>query len=374
MTTPASNPFTPSREASLFEDGFLALRAGIFDHLNQSRFTPNDWMVYTILLRQCDWKSGRWNGNAFRIRAAVGNALTIRQIQHAMRRLVDKGYTKTFHQQGAKGNYFVLIHKYRVCVGNLRGKVLNAVKSPSYKHPVYEDECERDLIDTSRGCDRDLTWMSPSPDVDVYQDIQDVQASEDEQESNPPTLQESAGRRESSLPSSKSTPRASNDPAELWGQWLSDLLQAKTYARYTPCNEDIRRLETILSEYDPMSLAASAYLFCQRPKGFGGLSDAFGQFWKESAVLKKDAEHYLSLHETPLEALKDLHEGTFPYEDDARQRNKSLPSMTVFEAVLGLLNLTSAEQSLHQGHITKNEYEFLSWLAKPLSTDTGYDQ
>ena len=172
---PAASNTTP--ETNLFSEGFLALRAGIFDHLNQSLFTPNEWMTYTVLLRQCDWRYGRWNGNAHRIRAAVGNVMTIRQIRQAMSRLVVKGYTRGFHKKGAKGNYFVLIHKYRVCVGELKGKVLNAIKSDSYIHPVYEDGCEREVIDTLHGSDLEVTLKCDGSQVVLYQDIQDVQAS-----------------------------------------------------------------------------------------------------------------------------------------------------------------------------------------------------
>jgi hypothetical protein len=159
------------------KDGFLGIRAGIFDHLHQGRFTPNAWLVYCTLLRQCNWRSGRWYGHSHYIRQASGNVMTIRQIQSAMAQLVEHRYVKSFYQQGKKGQYAVLIHKYRVPVGELKGTVLNAFKSDTYERPVYEAGCESEVIDTLSGSDVEVSLNRRGSDVEVIQDVQEAKPS-----------------------------------------------------------------------------------------------------------------------------------------------------------------------------------------------------
>lgn len=316
MQTPASNPLG----TNLYPEGFLAIRSGIFDHLNQSRFTANDWMVYTILLRQSDWQSGRWNGNAFRIRAAVGNALTIRQIQHSMRRLVEKGYTKTFHKQGAKGNYFVLIHKYRVCVGNLKGRVLNALRSDSYARPVYEDECERQVISTVGGCERDVTWMSPSPDVDVYQELKNTR-SQDEQESNPPTIQEFVGPQtlnggvEGRVSRSQSKRTADKVLAVL-----GDCLREKSGRRSNPDKSQESAFRTELETHGIQDIVMAFIMFLDRPKGLSTLHDPWGHFLRELPDYLRDVDTELGKGYSVAEVLEELWFGLFQFSTPEQDR------------------------------------------------------
>jgi hypothetical protein len=307
---------------NLYPEGFLALRSGIFDHLNQSRFTANDWMVYTILLRQCDWQSGRWNGNAYRIRAAVGNSLTIRQIQHAMRRLVEKGYTKTFHKQGAKGNYFVLIHKYRVCVGNLKGKVLNALKSDSYTRPLYEDECEREVISTVGGCERDLTWMSPSPDVDIYQELKNTKSKE-VQESNPPTIQEPPAASTSEGRTDGGSRSQSKRTSDKLTALLSDCLREKSGNRCFPTKAQASVFRTEVGANGEPDMVLAFLLFLSRSKGVGTLADPWGMFINELPAHLTDADYERreigSAYESEADMLSDIWERSFRETDSSQK-------------------------------------------------------
>jgi len=344
MTTPASNP-KPIHESApgkqLYADGFLAIRNGLFDHLNQGLLPPNELAVYLLILHQCDWSSGLWNGTAYRIEFGLGKTISIPQIQRAIRALEKKKYVKSYHKKGYRGNYFIAIHKYCVSVGDLRGKYLNALKSETYKGLVYDEKCDKDVIATSGASDAYVRAISSECDPSLYQEYK-TSRSKEMQESNPPTIQDTRtdGRTASSETSLEAEPlRASEDPAEAWGQWLSDLWQAKSGLRYVPANEDIRRIESILSEEDPVLLAVAGYQFCNRPQGFGGLSDAFGAFWKSAKSLKKDASDHLLDFTNPQEALTDLHESLFPLENAARERGRKMASMECLDAVLGLLGL-----------------------------------
>lgn len=190
MTNTANNPAsqTPD-EIRMYPEGFVALRNGIFDHLIQSLMTPNELVVYAVMLRQCTWASGLWNGNSTRIEAALGNnSFSNTQIRALMRSLQNKKYIRSYRKKGARGNAFYAIHKYQVPVGDMRGLYLNAWKSPSYKSLVYEKVCEKDVIDTCDGheaymrhaCDEHETCMNPTHIKKTrIQDVQDFQEAQE---------------------------------------------------------------------------------------------------------------------------------------------------------------------------------------------------
>lgn len=132
--------------------------------------------VYFVLLLQCDWGTGIWNGNAHRIHYALGGSMSLSDIRKNLAKLCRQLYVKSLHYQGRKGNYYVLINRYIPTVGEHEGKVLNATASTSWENPVYEDRSE----DASEGASDErvktlVTSMSSGSDSRPYQDVQDVQ-------------------------------------------------------------------------------------------------------------------------------------------------------------------------------------------------------
>jgi hypothetical protein len=63
---------------------------------------------------------------------------SLRQIQRSLEHFEELGYLKSFRPRGARGNTAYLIDKFTVRSGALRGQRLNAAKSESWQHPVYE--------------------------------------------------------------------------------------------------------------------------------------------------------------------------------------------------------------------------------------------
>lgn len=141
-------------------DGYVQLRRGILEHIDKGLMTYSQAGVYVCILLQADRKTGIWWGCALKLQAhgPVGNDL--KAMQRCLAYLQARGYIKCLREHGRRGNYPILINKYLVTDGGLRGKVLNAEKSRDYRHPVYDDYQESvtdDGLTTDRGRTDDRT-------------------------------------------------------------------------------------------------------------------------------------------------------------------------------------------------------------------------
>jgi len=100
--------------------------------------------IYTTIHLHADFRTGICRTSAPRLQATAPRGASLRDIQREIENLARIRFLRPFHVQGARGNYPVLIHKYEVKLGALRGKRLNAWKSESWSNPVYESCAEDD--------------------------------------------------------------------------------------------------------------------------------------------------------------------------------------------------------------------------------------
>jgi hypothetical protein len=186
----------PIPEVNIFPDGFLAIRRGIFSHLQDGRMTPVMYAIYSVILDQFDWSSGVWLGSTHRLFDSLGQKTDRSTIKDNLARLYKLGYLKSLRKSGRRGNYYVLINAWRPTVGNLKGYELNTDRSTSLDDLFFEFLPDSRLNVTCRFRDGRLTVSRRSPDGRPYQDNQDTQDAQDCKNSR-----EVAGVVEQSFPS-----------------------------------------------------------------------------------------------------------------------------------------------------------------------------
>lgn len=118
--------------------GFAIIRSGIAEHMLAGRLSFFDLGLYVTIHLQADFATGKWIGSAPRLLAASPRGISLRDAQRGLQNLRRIGFLKPFHKHGERGNYRVLIDKYFVRIGALKGKRLNAWASESWENPVYE--------------------------------------------------------------------------------------------------------------------------------------------------------------------------------------------------------------------------------------------
>lgn len=120
------------------KENYVPIRPGILEHLLRGDISACEFGIYAIIHLQADFKTGIWRGSAARIANAAPRGTDLRRVQRALERLVDLGLLKPFRTPGRRGNYPVLINKYTVRSGALKGKRLNAERSSDWRKPIYE--------------------------------------------------------------------------------------------------------------------------------------------------------------------------------------------------------------------------------------------
>jgi hypothetical protein len=128
--------------------GFVKIRRGIEEHMIDGKIGFFELGVFTTVHLQADYRTGVWTGSAPRLAATAPRGSKLRDLQRALKRLEEIRFIRMFHKRGKRGNYRVLLHKYEPNTPALRGKRLNAFKSPSWRDLVFED-CAHDDADTS---------------------------------------------------------------------------------------------------------------------------------------------------------------------------------------------------------------------------------
>jgi len=118
--------------------GYAIVRSGIVEHLISGRLSLFDLGIYVVIHLQADFKTGIWRGSAPRILATSPAGTSLRAVQRGLERLNEIGFLRSFHQRGLRGNYPILIDKYDIRTGALKGMRLNAWKSESWEKPRYE--------------------------------------------------------------------------------------------------------------------------------------------------------------------------------------------------------------------------------------------
>jgi hypothetical protein len=120
------------------KSSYAIIRSGILEHLRKGNLGYPELGIYTTIHLQADFRTGIWVGSAARLRATAPRGVSLRDVQRWMKTLTRIGFLRPFHRHGVKGNYVVLVDKYDVRIGALKGKRLNALKSESSEHPCYE--------------------------------------------------------------------------------------------------------------------------------------------------------------------------------------------------------------------------------------------
>jgi|SRR5579872_252652 len=111
------------------ENGFLAHRRGIWEHVRTGRLTLQDVAVHQYVAAQADTRTGVWNGSA----AALAGELCIsaRIARRLLERLSRGDYLRRFPIPGKHVCYPILVHKYRPSNGEHKGEQLDAINSIS---------------------------------------------------------------------------------------------------------------------------------------------------------------------------------------------------------------------------------------------------
>jgi hypothetical protein len=118
--------------------GFVIIRGGIVDHLLAGNISLFDLGVYLVIQLQADFRTGVWRGSAPRLLATASRGTNLRQVQRALQNLTNQGLLRSFHVRGKRGNFCVLLDRYEIKMGALRGKRLIASKSEDWRNPYYE--------------------------------------------------------------------------------------------------------------------------------------------------------------------------------------------------------------------------------------------
>jgi hypothetical protein len=120
-------------------EGHLAIRNGIWKHIEEGCMTPYDFAVYVTIYKLRDYKTGIAKTTSQGISSKWGNHnLPKNTVQECMQRLRKYGYIKYAVNRGQRGSYTILINKCEPAVGLLRGWQLNTTKTTDLDNPMYD--------------------------------------------------------------------------------------------------------------------------------------------------------------------------------------------------------------------------------------------
>src|SRR5580704_9660119 len=137
--------------------GYVRLRRGVLDHLQQARISFSEYAIYTILLQLADSRSGCAFTNAKSLEALIDRGLKQQRIQDILLELQLKGYVKRFGQAHVgSGSYPILIHRYQITSGEKKDWFVDAFGSKEYRKPKLVKERE-----DARACGLTPTLQRP---------------------------------------------------------------------------------------------------------------------------------------------------------------------------------------------------------------------
>src|ERR1017187_8257758 len=122
--------------------GFVQLRRGLFEHVQNGEMSMGECFLYTAILANADPATGVWISSAGMLSSYYG--IPHRTCRDWLTKLENKQYLRRFMVQGKHAQYPILIHKFQCTDGCHEGKRLNAWESTSYQDLKYEscrDEC-----------------------------------------------------------------------------------------------------------------------------------------------------------------------------------------------------------------------------------------
>jgi hypothetical protein len=293
---------------------FIAVQAGLFEHLKEGKMTPTMFACYCIILDQANYETGFWRGSAPKIEAAWAGQIGERCIQEALKALCTGGYLKSFHTRGRRGNYIVAINKYPVRFGNKNGLRLNAAKTLDPANPVYEPANEpspnyqgtditpqiRDLVGTTvcpeNGqppvqAHRGFTEASPQPIAGTNaappKDHRTITVGSPHPIAGIPDssrlFQIAPNQEKPSIPSNQPDSRNAKNNGHGWlvGR-VNTLLSRSTHAIMLATERERRELRELELKYGTLPVLMAFYEFLDRDRGIDGLTFPISVFVGEA--------------------------------------------------------------------------------------------
>lgn len=118
-------------------ESFVKSRRGILEHLQQTRITSRQFAVFQLALLLADKATGVWWGDSVAVTSYFRD-LNVKAAKAALAELESKGYIKRFRQPGSRSSYPILVNKYEVTVGGLKGTRVVAEQTVDWRRPVTE--------------------------------------------------------------------------------------------------------------------------------------------------------------------------------------------------------------------------------------------
>ena len=149
--------------------GFYRRRRGVLEHLQSGRITLFDAAVHDFLCLNAQSQVGNgsaippgvWTGSATKIYLLTGRNESQRIIRRSLEKLARIGWIKTWHEQGRKGDYPILISRLVVRDASGNDFIVNSEETTDWRHPVllpYEPP-RRDVTVKRPRCDREASGL-----------------------------------------------------------------------------------------------------------------------------------------------------------------------------------------------------------------------
>lgn len=123
-------------------ESFVKSRRGILQHLKEHRLNTSQFAVFQLLVLLADKATGVVWIDAPLIISQYFHDMPLKTAQASLAALKQKGYIKSFQQQGSRSTYPVLINKYEITVGELKGGLTNAEQTVDYQRPAISGRTE----------------------------------------------------------------------------------------------------------------------------------------------------------------------------------------------------------------------------------------
>jgi hypothetical protein len=129
---------TPTK-SFVIPGNFVPIRRGVLDHLKKRKLTDVEFAAFIAIVLLADKATGAWDGCAAALADAMGKVVSAsseRAAQRLLASLAKKGYLKNFRAQGQRHNQPILINRYLITVGELKGQLVDASNSTDWQKPA----------------------------------------------------------------------------------------------------------------------------------------------------------------------------------------------------------------------------------------------
>lgn len=173
-------------------ESFVKSRRGILEHLQQHRINTSQFAVFQLLVLLADKANGVVWIDAPLIVAQYFHDMPLKTAQAALASLKAKGYIKSFQQQGSRGSYPVMVNKYEITVGGLKGRLTNADQTVDWRQPAVSDRTEDGREHRSElGSEDGTPYSRPQETQDLKTSSKSIHSSEHASEASPMVSPES---------------------------------------------------------------------------------------------------------------------------------------------------------------------------------------